>query len=274
MIRPATYKGRFYKDNRVLLKADIASWLKDFIPDSQGDTLGLIVPHAGYIYSGKCAAMGMASIPKDYDSIILLHPSHHGNHFGYSIPDYTGYETPFGELKQDKEMAEFLTNKAAEDVARDYHLLEHSAEVQMPLIKYFFPKALVCPVLLGRQTPQVASTLADSLKEILDRADKKILIMVSTDLSHYHSADQALQLDMRVRQHIVDLDAQGLWTAQINGELEACGLCGIMTLLFLAAKYSNAMAKEICYTHSGETSGDHSQVVGYLSAKVLLKEEG
>ena len=167
MIRRTSHAGSFYPRFKEQIIAMINQWIagEKVAPDSE-KALSLLVPHAGYIYSGACAAKGFHYISQQpFDSFIILHPSHQGIHFDYSVAPFEQYETPLGMLNQDEELFDLLT-KDNSDIANQirYHEMEHSMEVQLPFIKYFFPEAQICPVMIGRPYPQVAMELAQRLK--------------------------------------------------------------------------------------------------------------
>lgn len=272
MIRKTVHAGTFYPRFGNQITQLLETWIQDAAPAVPTErTLGLLVPHAGYIYSGKCASLGLASIAHEpFESIIILHPSHQGIHFDFSLSPYTEYESPLGNLLLDHDLYRLLSPHANQNVDLDYHALEHSLEIQLPLIRYFFPDAKICPVMIGNQIPAVAERLADILYDLVYKSSRRILILVSSDLSHYHSSAKAEAMDKRVGQHFMALDADGMWRDAIHGNLEACGIGGIMSLIKMSKRYTDPQTRIIQYTHSGKTSGNNSQVVGYLSAKVFI----
>src|SRR5690606_2247803 len=131
-------------------------------------SLGLLLPHAGYMYSGECALRGFKAVSHEsFDSIIVLHPSHQGNHFDFSLSPFSVYESPLGELYLDEDLYRQLYPEAYQNLPLDYHALEHSLEIQLPLIRYFFPQSKILPVLIGNQIPVVAERLAESLYNVI-----------------------------------------------------------------------------------------------------------
>lgn len=272
MIRKALHAGTFYPRFGNQIQEQIATWLKDAVPTPVNERcLGLVLPHAGYVYSGACAALGLASVAHEsIESIIILHPSHQSNHFDLSVSPFSEYECPLGNLHLDGELYRRLSAAGEQNLDLDYHAMEHSLEIQLPLIKHFFPQAKICPVMIGNQIPQVAQRLADLLYDIVYKSGRRILILVSSDLSHYHNAEKAEAMDAQVIRHITNLDAEALWRGASLGKLEACGIGGIMSLLRLAEHYSMAKVRIVNYTHSGKVSGMNNQVVGYLAARIFV----
>lgn len=272
MIRKTVHAGTFYPRFANQISELLQDWSKDApTPIATERAIGVILPHAGYVYSGKCASLGLSSLAnEDFESIIILHPSHQGNHFDFSLSPYTEYESPLGNLTLDHELYNILSPHGDQNLALDYHALEHSLEIQLPLLRYFYPEARICPVMIGNQIPAVADKLASLLYDVVYKSSRRILILVSSDLSHYHPAVKAEELDLRLSQHFVNLDAKALWKDALQGNVEACGIGGIMALIKMSQKYTAPQARVIQYTHSGKTSGNNGQVVGYLAAKVFI----
>ncbi|MCK9557891.1 MAG: AmmeMemoRadiSam system protein B [Candidatus Cloacimonetes bacterium] len=270
MIRKAIHAGTFYPRFANQIQDNIAQWLKNAGASPANERcLGLILPHAGYIYSGACATLGLASAAGEkFDSIIVVHPSHQGIHFDFSVSPFTEYECPLGNLTLDNELYRILSPAGEKNLDLDYHRLEHSLEIQLPLIKHFFPDAKICPVMMGNQIPSVAERLGAILYDAVYKSAKRILVVVSSDLSHYHNSELAEQMDALVIRHVSQLDPVALWHGNELGKLEACGIGGIMALLYMAKLYKSPQVRVINYTHSGKVSGMNSQVVGYLAARI------
>lgn len=265
MIRKAAFAGSFYDSDPELLKRDFEDWFaKAEVPELKSELAGLLSPHAGYMYSGFCAAHSYKLLlGRSVKTAIILHPSHRGNHFDFSISPFTEYQTPLGNLKLDEDVAESLFSKGAEVIDPWYHQNEHSMEVQLPFLKYILPDVRIVPVMFGVQNISVSNTLAQILSGIV--TDETVVI-ASTDLSHYHSAKEAGKMDAALISDLVSNNIESLYDSIKHGRTEACGFAGILTLMFLAENIGNGKFKELLYTHSGVTSGDNSQVVGYLSA--------
>ena len=143
-------------------------------------------------------------------------------------------------------------------------------EIQLPILNYFFPKAKILPIMFGNQIPAVAKRLAEILYETIYSSTKRIVILCSSDLSHYHRARIAEEMDSELIKNVIAIDPEHLWQGILHNNCEACGIGGILCLLYYAQCYTNAKMKVIQYTHSGKISGNDSQVVGYLSAKLYI----
>lgn len=269
MLRKTAHAGSFYPRFGEQIAPQFEAWTAgQTVATADENILGLIVPHAGYMYSGQCAALGFNYISgQAFDTFVILHPSHHAIHFDYSISSFDEYDTPFGKLEQDQQLYKALTkgNRYLSPELK-LHEAEHSMEIQLPLIKYYFPEARICPIMIGKPYPEVAVQLARKLQEAISASNKKIGIIVSTDLSHYYNADKAEKMDALILKYIMGFDPDALWQSVISKRCEACGIGGLLTLLELSRFYEHTQAKIINYTHSGKVTGDNQQVVGYLSA--------
>ena len=270
MLRKTAHAGSFYPRFAEQINAQIAKWTagQAQAPDSE-NVIGIIVPHAGYIYSGECAARAYHYISaQHFDTLVVLHPSHHGGTFDWAVSPFEQYESPLGILERDERLAELLAGYGGATVDRRYHEAEHSMEIQLPLIRHFFPEARVCPVMIGRYHPEVAQNLALALRGAIAAHGRKVAVVVSTDLSHYYNSDRAERMDGLITRFIMSLDPDSLWQSVVSKRCEACGIGGVLSLIYYAGFDPEAKAKVIQYTHSGKVTGDNQQVVGYLSAVV------
>ncbi len=268
MLRKAIFAGSFYDSSPSRLKQEIENWINTSrIPALKEEIMGVISPHAGYMYSGFCGAHSYKLLSqKKFKTAIIIHPSHRGNHFSFSVSPYQKYATPLGELSLNAELAEELFAKGAEVIDDWYHQNEHSMEVQLPFLAYLNPEVKVVPIMIGNQTKEVSSRLSELISGYLD---KDTVLVVSSDLSHYHSAQEAEEMDRKLIEQIKSKDTDSFYSSIRTGRTEACGFAGIMTLMHLAEKSEGSSFKELLYTHSGAASGDYGQVVGYLSAALL-----
>ncbi len=276
MNRRAVYAGRFYPGFAGALSSQIESWIKSAEPKSTKEkTMALVVPHAGYMYSGAIAGRAFNEISgEEVDAFIILHPSHHAAGFDYSISPFDVYETPLGELQLDEECYAFFTEgRDGHKTWLRYHEQEHSMEVQLPLIKYFFPDAKVCAVMLGSQGYDNSLMIAEKIDALLRQTKRRIVVVASTDLSHYHHARKAERIDKLLAKKVQDGEMDELWELICDSEVEACGIGAILSVMALNKAWPQSKLQILEYTHSGEVSGDNSQVVGYLTARLYLEEE-
>ena len=268
-IRESVVEGSFYPANPDVLKKEIAQFL-DNAPDRKIKNIsGLVCPHAGYMYSGEIAACSYKQVMgMSYDCIFIIAPSH-SEYFGFnSVFAGKAYQTPLGPVNVDQERCRLLAEDSRYDdfiKISDYgHRREHSLEVQLPFLQVSLNNFKIVPVVMGGQKKQSIESLGIAIGNLFKWQD--ILIVASTDLSHYHPYSVATDLDSMVVKDIKKFDPEEFSEAISNDRLEMCG-GGPVAAAMMACKMLGAdMAEVLCYKNSGDTSGDRSAVVGYLSA--------
>ncbi len=271
-IRRPVVSGMFYpakKDTLIKLINDLINQAN--IEENEKSIFGLISPHAGYIYSGPTAAYGYKLLKnKKFDTIIILGPSHYTLMKGASVWPDGKYETPLGFIDIDSEVTNFLlTNNEHIEFNQIAHIQEHSIEVQLPFLQVVLKEDFkFVPIIVGNQQYEYVTTLAESLTDLLKTIKKEYLIIASSDLSHYHSADVAQRLDKNVTNAIAEMDIKKLNELIQSQKGEACGIGPIMTLLLLSKNFNYKNIEILNLSNSGDTSGDYSRVVGYLSAAI------
>ena len=215
----------------------------------------IIVPHAGYVYSGFTANVAFRILShSEFKHIVVIGPSHRVYLKGTSVAMYDSYATPLGALKVDTTLMQNLKEKFTLSFVPDAHH-EHSTEVQMPFIKIYDKDARVIEMVYGDESPQ---RLAEIIDHLLDDPDS--VVVISTDLSHYHDIKKANALDNICLDAVKNLD-----TSELHQGCEACGKIGVEGML-IAAKKRGLKSILLDYRTSADASGDKSQVVGYMSA--------
>jgi AmmeMemoRadiSam system protein B/AmmeMemoRadiSam system protein A len=266
-IRPPAVAGAFYSADPDVPSAQI----KDFLANDPSKTLpgtiaALIAPHAGYIYSGQVAAYAYKLIEgKSYDTVVVIAPSHRYPLRGASVYPQGAYQIPLGRIPIDGDSAEKLI-KGSELVSyvSHAHAEEHSLEVQLPFLKTVLGDFKLLPVVMGSYDLTTCKALAEALYQVIK--DKSVLIVASTDLSHYHPYQKAVELDQIVIDSIKQFDPEGLFHAIASDRCEACGAGPMVTTMLLAQKLGATQSEILNYANSGDVSGDNSHVVGYMSA--------
>lgn len=256
-IRPAAVAGMFYPGTRQSLQASIHAMLQA-VPDYQGPTPKvLVVPHAGYQYSGIVAAEAYKQLAgSHYRRVVLLGPAHRVPVHGMALPEAEAFQTPLGTIPLDTDTIRQL---AAQHPAARYmdvaHELEHSLEVQLPFIQTLLPDAKLVPVVVGETHPEQVQALLESVW------DDDTLIIISTDLSHFHPYAEARALDLDTLQRILS------FSTHLHGE-QACG-CRPLNGLLLAAQQRQLQIELIDYKNSGDTAGSRESVVGYAALSLF-----
>lgn len=273
-LRRAAVAGTWYPATAAALTRQVQSCIEqsnrhaeEALPDD-ADLVALIAPHAGLMYSGAVAAHGYRLLTtRHYDSILLVGPSHYVGFEGASIWPAGAFETPLGNLTIDDALARDV--RAACPVVADYpvaHEREHSLEMQLPFLASLAPTTRIVPIVMGFQTRETAVALGDGLAKAA--ADRRVLIIASSDLSHFYNANTAAQLDNRVIQRVDALDDVGLMALLEERADHACGGGPMVSVLRAARLLGATRSRVLRYADSGDVSGDKSSVVGYLAAAV------
>lgn len=238
----------FYPADPEVLGSMIDKFLQECVkPSIEGEVKAIIVPHAGYVYSGIVAAAGYNLIKGlSGKKVLLIGPAHYVLFKGAAVPESTIWQMPFGNINVHRLLTGTLI---VEDEAP--FVEEHSLEVQIPFLQKVMKNFELYPLCLGDVSPQA---LAAELKSFAERDD--VIIVVSSDLSHFYTYTEANDLDKRANEFLPKLDIENA------RNVEACGIKGIMTLLYLA-KTLGLKGHFVDYKNSGDTSGEKSRVVGY-----------
>ncbi len=266
-IRPPAVAGMFYEREPVRLKNHIKTFLDEVNPpDIKGRIIGLVSPHAGYFYSGKTAAFGYKLIQNEkYDTVIVISPSHYEYFRGVSVYNGSAYQTPLGIVQIDQDLREELKDyNSVLEFSKRGHGREHALEVQLPFLQVALSEFKLLPIVMGDQGKDFAFSLAEVLAEVLK--NKNILMVASSDLSHYYSHDIANSLDSRIEKLINNYDEETLIDELEEEKVQACGGGPIVTVMRASRLLGADKSKVLYRNDSSEASGDKHQVVGYLSA--------
>jgi len=279
-LRKAAVASLFYPDEKINLKRMIKTFLSNvppenaesFIKSNVDRFLGVIVPHAGYAYSGQVAAFGYSLFKeKSPDTVILIGPSHYTYFEGLALSDADFFETPLGNVEIDKEFSESLVKNSEGlfDYIDSAHEKEHSIEVQLPFLQStLINNFKIVPVLMAEQSLESIRKAAGILNQIIQDHNKNVLFVISSDLSHYHEDGIARDMDAKIIDLIKNMDIEKLMAGIDSGEIEACGAAPIALLLEIAKLSGHQNVKDLIYQNSGDVSGDTKKVVGYFSGVV------
>lgn len=275
LIRVSAVNGQFYPASPAKLKGMIGQFLKLASPqEDSGNLIALICPHAGYIYSGEIAAYSFRLLEgKKIDTVILLGPSHRFSLRGASIWPGGVYQTPLGEVKVNEQMATLIAD-SSESITFEpqAHLQEHSLEVQVPFLQMVLKDFKIVPILIGRLSSEALEDIGRKLAMILKNPGS--LLIISTDLSHYHSYDEAMAMDKNTLNTIQAKDCEKLKAMVKNGGAELCGAMPVMLLLETIKHIDNpANIRLLKYANSGDTAGMKTRVVGYAALTVFITDK-
>jgi len=267
LVRPSTVAGLFYDDSPDILRKNIDEYLEHArVPTLKGTVRALVSPHAGYVYSGFTASHAYKMIKgSKYDCVIVIGPSHREYFNGVSIYPGDAYETPLGIVPINKEIKEDLLKEKKVIVSSDAgHRSEHSIEVQLPFLQSVLGDFSFVPVIMGDQHRQLCNELAEVIVRVA--ANRNILLVASSDLSHYHPYDEAVMLDNRVISEMEKFNSETFIDQTAEHSFEACGGGPIAVVMNAARQLGAHKAEILYYCNSGDITGDKSGVVGYLAA--------
>lgn len=269
-VRAPAVAGMFYSEDERSLRTDLNRMIDSIAPPAlSGTVLGLIVPHAGYIYSGSTAAYAYATIRKyTFDTVVLVSPSHREYFNGISVFNGSAYSTPLGIVAVDEVLRDNLVSgDTIIHPSSQGHGLEHAIEVQLPFLQLLFPELKILPIVMGDQRRHYCYHLADRLAGTL--ADTRSLVIASTDLSHYHKYDEAKRLDEIIINDIGGLNHDKLMDDLESERGEACGGGPAVAVLAASQLLGANRVNILHHCNSGDVTGDRDRVVGYLSAAVI-----
>lgn len=267
-VRPPILAGTWYPGDRVELKETILHFLsKADLPPVVGELKAVIVPHAGYMYSGQVAACAYRLLQeRRFKRVILVGPSHRMPFRGVSVNLQSGYKTPLGVVPVDRLTGQRILDQAPfASWVKEAHAMEHSLEIQLPFLQVALSRFQIVPILMGQQNYEMCLKLAKLLVDLV-RGEKETLLLASCDLSHFHSYEEAKALDHQFIHHVRTLDPEGLDKDLSSGKCEACGGGPVKAIMIASQGLGADRAFILNYANSGDVTGDRRRVVGYLSA--------
>jgi AmmeMemoRadiSam system protein B len=278
-IRLPRQAGQFYSNSEAILKQEIEKCFINSLGPGEiphlvnkplSNLVALVVPHAGYMFSGPVAAHGFAlaaasGIP---DSVIILGPNHTGLGSGISIVTRGTWRTPLGDVKVDTDLANSIQSSSRLiDIDDRAHLYEHSVEVQLPFLQYIYgPNLRFVPICMMLQDLISSRDVGEAIAK--SSRGKNTLIVASTDLSHYQPQKIAEELDKKAIEAILRLDEIGLQNAVETYGLSMCGYGPTSAAIIASKGLGAAQSKHLSYHTSGDITGDRSSVVGYCSIAI------
>ena len=266
-IRRAAVAGSFYPADPATLARQVRELLnrasKEEIP---GKIVALVSPHAGYLYSGQVAAQAFKLVEgADFETVIVVAPSHRVFFQGASVYDRGGFETPLGTVSVDKDLCRKIM--AESDILRflpQGHSQEHSLEVQLPFLQGALGKFSLAPIVIGDQSFATCQKVGQAIAR--GAKGKNVLLVASTDLSHFHSYDRAVKIDQVLLEDIRAYDPEKLQQDLQEEKAEACGGGPVIAVMIASRELGANESRVLSYRNSGDVTGDRSGVVGYAAA--------
>jgi len=260
MKRSPVVADRFYPGSRSVLQ----STLDELIPAVQKKqkALGVVSPHAGYIYSGGVAGqtLGQVIIP---ETVVILGPNHTGRGKPVSLSTST-WEMAFGDVPVDMSFGnKLLLDESPIEQDDAAHAFEHSLEVQVPFLQLMQESLKIVPLCISHISYEMCQNVATVISRAIEKTDDQILILASNDMSHFETRESARMKDKMALDKLLALDPRGLYDTVLTKGISMCGIMPVTVMLLCCMQLGATQAKLVRYTDSGEMSGDTSQVVGY-----------
>jgi AmmeMemoRadiSam system protein B len=271
-IRPAAVAGSWYPASADRLAQEVEEYIGRAQVDDGEAPMAIVAPHAGLKYSGPVAAFAYRAVRHgDYDAAVLVGPSHFVGFSGVSIWPRGAWQTPFGAVQVAEDVARAIAAASADVIEHPpAHGREHSLEMQLPFLAHVLPGVPFVPMVMGYQDRETAFALGDALVGAIAKRPTRgrVLLVASSDLSHFEDAPTARAMDTVVLQEIERFDADGLMRAPEQQPHHACGGGPMVAVLHAARQMGATRARVLKYGDSGDVSGDKSSVVGYMAAGI------
>ncbi len=263
-MRTPAVAGMFYPGDGEELRRLIRQ-LTPELPASKLDAMGIVVPHAGYVYSGGVAAKVYASV-EGAPTFVVLGPRHGWEGSAVAVSTQP-WKTPLGVVDIDHELIDMLPPGII-DKDEVAHRREHSIEVQLPFLQYFFDDFRIVPIAIGLQDYETVREVADELTAAIEKYPRKVVIVASSDFTHYEPAEVAQRKDHALVGKIEKLDVPGFYDELANLGSTCCGYGPIAAMLLSCKRRGATKAGLLAYATSGDVTGDRGEVVGYAGLAV------
>ena len=266
MIRRAQVAGQFYPASSSALIRQVEQLVDQ--KEKKEDALGLVSPHAGYIYSGGVAGACFSKVELS-KTVIILGPNHTGVGRPFSIMVSGAWQMPLGNVEIDATIAKKILAESKylqDDI--EAHKYEHSIEVQLPFLQFFAPEVKIVPIIVAGADFTTYNEIGEAIAKVLNETDKDCLIVASSDMSHYERQQKAKVNDNLAIEAILKLDGEELLKRIEKFNITMCGYGPVVCMLSATKELGAESARLIKYQTSGDTSGDYSSVVGYAGIVV------
>jgi len=267
MIREPVVAGQFYPADPAALLREIQSYFPS--PETPFPAKALIAPHAGYMYSGPVAGAVYRAV-RPAARVIVLGPNHTGRGLPLSLAPDGKWRTPLGTVEVDHDLNERL-QKECPDLRQDRsaHVREHSLEVQLPFLQVLAPGFLFSGICVGTADYSALEALGHALARVIRSVEDPVLMVCSSDMNHYESAEIASRKDRMAIEKIQQVDARGLYRVVIEEDISMCGFAPAVSALTACRDLGASAGHLIRYANSGDVSGDYEKVVGYAGLVIV-----
>ena len=272
-IRPSPIAGRWYPGDSIQLADSVDGYINAAqLPEVEGQVIGIIVPHAGHVYSGPVAGYAFRAVQgMQPELVVVVSPMHQPYSQSFLTCAHQAYQTPLGAISIDQEAVSALNRDLEAELGFGLTPVrndaEHSLEIELPFLQRVLDSEFrLLPVMVRDQSAKVSEALGRALARVL--SGKSALIVASTDLSHFYNQDQALKLDQEMLRQMEAFDPMGVLQAEEEGRGFACGRYAVAAALWAAKDLGASEVKILKHATSGDVTGDYSGVVGYAAAVI------
>ncbi len=273
-VRPSPIAGQWYSADPKKLASQIDRFMEAvYLPPLSGEVVGVMAPHAGHVYSGQVAAYAFAALRHlEPELVVVASPMHYPYDEPLLVSAHTAYATPLGEIPIAQDVLQALDNFLQDQYSMKFsyvpHDPEHSLEIELPFLQRVLQKKFkLVPIMVREPSRQVTQALGEALAEVLKQ--RSVILVASTDLSHFYSQEVAETLDRAMLQQVENLNPQGVLDVEDDGKGFACGRGALAAVLWAAKSLGADRAKILRQATSGDVTGDYDRVVGYAAAVFL-----
>ena len=261
-VRYPAVAGAFYPADGARLRETVQALLP--AEAEPRPAVGVVVPHAGYIYSGGCAGRTLAGV-RIPDQVILLGPNHTGRGGSLAAPEEEQWATPLGSVRVDRDLLEALAREApALEFDSRAHTAEHCLEVEVPFLQVLGGEALsIAPIVVGIHDLHALTAFGEAIARVVGEQETPPLVLVSSDMTHYEPAFQAKEKDEKALAALEAVDADRLYRTVMEEKITMCGVAPAVAACTAWRRLGVRRGKLACYTHSGIVTGDEREVVAY-----------
>ncbi|MFO7811497.1 MAG: AmmeMemoRadiSam system protein B [Pelovirga sp.] len=266
MIRQPVVAGLFYPASAMELKRQLATLVTEA---DQQQAKAVVLPHAGYVYSGDVAGevISRTRVPQQ---VILLGPNHHGSGKQMAVSAVDAWATPLGDVSVAADLRTHLLDEIPQlELDNSAHQQEHSLEVLLPMLQYVQPQLEVVPIALKHFSSSELMELGAGLARAIKNWNEPVLLVASSDMNHFMPAAENTRLDALAIDAMTAFDPQGLYQVVADQQISMCGVYAVVAVMEAAKQLGAGSCELVCYSHSGEKSGDNSRVVGYAGLLMI-----
>ncbi|MCA8936324.1 MAG: AmmeMemoRadiSam system protein B [Planctomycetes bacterium] len=266
-VRHPNVAGHFYTAVAARLRAEIDGYIARSAAEP-AKAFGVLVPHAGYMYSGGVCGRALASVEIP-QTVLILHTKHQVGGGVFSLAAFREWETPLGSVEVDESLQHAIAGIEEITVSNLPHFSEHAAEVVLPFLQVLRRDVKICVISVSHGPLADIQTVADGIAAGIKAHDGEVLVLASSDMNHYENQHITLEKDQMALDKLAAYDTQGLIDVCVGREISMCGLHATALMLETCRRLGAKTVELLEHTTSGETGGNMNQVVGYASARVL-----